>query len=181
MRSPGSFERFGALLDQGVDSVELVKGRTLRVNRESLENVHKLASRSFAPQRVRVAGTLETIRYSDCRFVLVLEDASTLAGTAIDLGNEVLREFFGRPVVVTGKAAFRASGKPLRIDAEHIEPASEEDSKIWSAAPRPLLGPFPTRQVREEQRAKGGLAAVLGKWPGDETDEEVQAALESLS
>lgn len=174
-----SFENFGALLDQGVENVDLINGRHLQVNEKTLKKVHHLASRSYAPQRVRVAGQLETIRYSDCRFVLKLEDKTLLPGTAIDLGNEVLRAFYGKPVLVTGKATFRPSGRPLQIEAEDIENVSEHDAVIWSRPPKPLLGP--ARPVRDEQRGKKGLAALLGKWPGDETDEEVQAALDSLS
>ena len=176
-----AFQGFSALLDQGVERVEMVNGRTLRVDGHSMLNIQRLAGRTYAPQRVRVAGRLETIRYSDCRFVLTLADGASMGGTAIDLGNEVLRESFGRTVMVTGRAVFRPSGRPLRIDAEKIEAASDRDALIWSSPPKPLLPSFAPKAIREEQRSKGGLSAVFGKWPGDESDEEVQAALDSLS
>ncbi|MBI2373597.1 MAG: hypothetical protein HYV07_06325 [Deltaproteobacteria bacterium] len=42
---------------------------------------------------------------------------------------------------------FRASGTPLRIEAERIEKASERELKIWSAPPKPLLAPHPGRSA----------------------------------
>ncbi len=36
-------------------------------------------------------------------------------------------------------------------------------------------------EFRKPQGPKSGLAAIIGKWPGDETDEEVDAALRELS
>jgi len=176
-----TFEKFGSVLQQGVAEVELVNGRVLRIDRGALEKVEALARHSFAPQRVRVAGRLEAIRYSDCRFTLLLASGAELAGTATELGQDLLRNLFGRAVVVTGMAVFRPSGRPLRIEADTLELASERDTRLWSQPPKPLLGPSPMAQIREDQRGKGGLGALLGRWPGDESDEQVAAALESLS
>ncbi|MBI5547196.1 MAG: hypothetical protein HY901_25220, partial [Deltaproteobacteria bacterium] len=169
------------LLDQGLERIDLVNGRTLRVNAAALEKVRELAKTSYALQRVKVAGRLEEIRYSDCRFGLVLESGAILQGAALGVGHQTLKDHFGRVVVVTGMAAFRPSGRPLRVDAERIEPASEREGRLWSAPPKPLLAPLPARQLRDEQRAKAGLAALMGKWPGDESDEQVRAVLEGLS
>ncbi|MGI5863487.1 MAG: hypothetical protein ACOX6T_15735 [Myxococcales bacterium] len=156
-----TFKKFEGLLKHGIERIKVVNGRTLRVDARALERVRELARSSFAPQRVRVAGRLEEIRYSDCRFSLVLGSGATLQGTALDLGHEALKEHFGRTVVVTGMAAFRPSGRPLCIDAERIEPASERDTQLWSALPKPLLAPFPGRQLHEEQRTRGRLTALL--------------------
>lgn len=176
-----TFKKLESLLDQGIERIEIVNGRTLRVDAAALDRVRELARISYAPQRVKVAGRLEEIRYSDCRFSLILGNGAVLQGTAFGLGHQTLRDHFGQAVVVTGTAAFRPSGKPLRVDVERIEPASERDGRLWSAPPKPLLAPLSARQLREEQRGKGGLAALLGKWPGDESDELVRSALESLS
>lgn len=40
-----------------------------------------------------------------------------------------------------------------------------------------LIAEYGWRQYRN----KSGLAAIMGKWPGDETDEEIAAALEEIS
>lgn len=176
-----TFEKLDDLFAYGIESVDIINGRTIRVDAPAVARVHQISAKAYAPQRVRVAGRLETIRYSDCRFTLLLGDGAPLQGTALDLGQGVLQGHFGQNVIITGTALFRASGKPLRIEAERIEKASEREVKIWSAPPKPLLAPHPSRQIRDEQRGRGGLSALLGKWPGDESDEQVTQALESLS
>jgi hypothetical protein len=37
------------------------------------------------------------------------------------------------------------------------------------------------RELRKPQGPRSGLAAIVGQWPGDETDEQVRAALAELS
>lgn len=176
-----TFERLGDLFTSGIERVDIINGRTIRVDEPAVARVHQISAKAYASQRVRVAGRLETIRYSDCRFTLILGDGAQLQGTALDLGQDLLQGLFGQSVMITGTAVFRPSGKPLRIEAEHIERASERETKIWSAAPKPLLAPHPSQQIREQLRAKKGFGALLGKWPGDESDEQVAEALESLS
>ncbi len=176
-----TIERFSGVLEQGLTKLELINGRTLTIDRMAMDKVHALVTRSHAAQRVRLAGRLETIRYSDCRFVLKLEAGGELQGTAVDLGHDVLRTHFGHNVTVTGLAVFRPSGKPLRIEAERLDAASERDTKLWSALPRPLLGPMDGRSLKDEQRSKGGLGQFLGRWPGEESDAEVAVALQAIS
>ena len=36
------------------------------------------------------------------------------------------------------------------------------------------------RNVRAEMKSKQGVSAIIGKWPGDETDEEIEEALRGL-
>ncbi|MBI5547199.1 MAG: hypothetical protein HY901_25235, partial [Deltaproteobacteria bacterium] len=53
-----TFRKFESLLDQGLERIDLVNGRTLRVNAAALEKVRELAKTSYALQRVKVAGRL---------------------------------------------------------------------------------------------------------------------------
>jgi hypothetical protein len=143
-----------------------------------MERVTRLSRLAFAQRKVRLAGRLEIIRYSDCRFTVVLDDGSKVPGTARELGAEALRDGFGKNVVVTGVAEFRPSGRILRVEAEAVEPARESDLKLFSVVPRPLLAP-PLRELPDEDQR--GLPALLGKWPGDEPIELLLAELKSVS
>jgi len=168
---------FRTVLGAGVESIEIKNGRLVRVDVESLQQVVRLSRQSFAPRKVRLAGRLDIIRYSDCRFTLVLEDGAKVAGTARELGAEALRAGFGKDVVVSGTADFRPSGRMLRIDAEGVEPATASELKIFSALPRPLQA----AALAERPAKKGGLEALLGKWPGDESAEQLLEQLAQLS
>lgn len=128
-----------------------------------------------------VAGQLDTIRYSDRAFTLVLQSGEGLRGIAtesVEPGD--LARLFGQPALVTGLAKFRPSGKVLRVEAERIEPAPG-DITVWSTMPRPLAATIEPSRLRAPTGPKSGVAAIFGQWPGDESDEQIRAALEELS
>jgi|GEM_PF-3043762 hypothetical protein len=64
-------------------------------------------------------------------------------------------------------------------DAPSADPEREAQLLEEIQALRPEGVPQWVRDLRPEN--PGGLASVVGKWPGDETDEEVAAALQELS
>ncbi len=167
---------FRTLLGAGLESIEIKNGRTVRVDAVSMERVFRLSRVSYAQRKVRLAGRLDIIRYSDCRFTLVLEDGSKVPGTARELGVEALRDGLGKNVVVTGTAEFRPSGRVLRVDADLVEPATDSELKIFSVVPRPLLAPVPLERVPD----KAGLSALLGLWPGEEPLDQLLTQLEHL-
>jgi len=168
---------FETILSAGIDSIEIMNGRTVRIDPTSMLRVVSLTKNTFAERRVSLAGRIDLIRYSDCRFTLITKDGAKVAGTAKDLGTEALRDAFGKDVVITGRAEFRPSGRLLRIEAESVDSASEKDLQIFSAVPRSLSAAAPIQRAP----TKGGLAALLGKWPGDEPLEPLLAQLGDLS
>jgi len=130
-------------------------------------------------QRVRLAGRLDIIRYSDRMFTLKLESGVTLRGVAEGIPPETLAGLFGKRVTVSAMAVFRPSGRVLRLQADHIEPAGD-DLSLWSVEPRPLWGAAEP-SLRQPQGPRSGLNAIIGRWPGDESEAEITAALEALS
>lgn len=169
--------QFRNVLGAGLETVEIKNGHTIVVDGPSVEQAVRLSKVEFRSRKVRLAGQLETISYSDCRFMLRLENGARIAGTARDLGAEMLRSAFGRKVTVTGTADFRPSGSLLRLNAESVDEATPNDLQIFASIPRPLLGPA----VVERERERGGFAALLGQWPGDESIEELMEQMKELS
>lgn len=133
-------------------------------------------------RRVIVAGKIEMIRHSDRRFTLILPAGEVLRGIAsarVDL--EDVAGLFGKPALVSGTARFHPSGSLLRVEADRIEPASADDVAVFSAAPTPLLDDLDPHARRLSPGPGSGLDAIVGQWPGDESDEEILAALAELS
>jgi hypothetical protein len=46
--------------------------------------------------------------------------------------------------------------------------------------PQVAQGRLNRPSLHRRQTSKTGLAAIIGKWPGDETDEEIEEALKAL-
>lgn len=132
------------------------------------------------PQRVRVAGRLDSARRADGLLTLV-----TQAGEGIPLrvGDEsqTCAESHDGVVVVGGTAHFDLSGSLLHVDVDLLQLGDEQDLRLWSQAPQPLFGGTDREDLRQPQGPTSGLNAIFGRWPGDETDEEIFALLEEIS
>jgi hypothetical protein len=133
------------------------------------------------PRRVRLAGTVDAIRHGDRALTLVLASGERIRCVLPDGDPDELARHFGRPAIVSGTALFRPSGTLLRVDAEQLAPAGDEDLDAWSQLPVPLDAEPPRARLRQPQGPRSGINAILGAWPGDETDEEILALLEEIS
>lgn len=132
------------------------------------------------PRRARVAGKLDMIRDSDCVFVMLLDDGTRIRGLWADTNTMVsLGALFGKFILAEGQAVFRPSGSLLRLEADAMELAREGD-RFFSKAPTATSGQALSDRVRQRQGPNTGAAAIYGKWPGDESEEELLAALEEL-
>jgi hypothetical protein len=180
-----NFEEFKEVFRHGVSALEIRNGRpdspSLTVTPEGMKVVQRLHRQTPRSQRVRIAGKVDEIRHSDRAFTLVLEDGEQIRGVLAEGEPEVLAPFFGQLAVVSGVAQFRPSGSLLRVDADLLQPAGEQDLALWSESPRPLFGVTDVQDVRRPQGPRSGINAIIGAWPGDETDDEVFAMLEEMS
>lgn len=180
----GVFERLSGLFNRGVEGIEITNQRkeaTVVVESSSLETIQRLRQSTPQPRRARIVGHIDAISYSDRGFTLVLEDGRKVRGVLVDGSPKVLAQLFGRLAVVSGLVHYRPSGAVLRVDAERLAPATEADAVAWSEVPKPLDAPLDSRAVRRSQGPRSGLSKIFGKWPGNETDEEIERMLAELS
>lgn len=181
----GAFETFRRVFQFGVSSVELRNGkpdaRPVVVTPAGVQTVSKLKRQTPRPQRVRLAGRLDAIRYSDRAFTLVIETGEAIRGVLAEGDPRELASHFGQTTVVSGVAHFRPSGALLRVDADYLEPGSDLDLAVWSTKPQPLFAELDNRELYRPQGPRSGLNAIFGKWPGDETDDEIFAMIEEIS
>ncbi len=139
-----------------------------------------LLGRTPSPQRVRIVGQLDGLIASTQRFSVLLDSGEKLVGVFASEQIDAMQELWRKRVLVLGTAVYRASGRLLRIDAEAVKPG-ENEQPIFSRMPSPPRTKFDTSKVRKPQGPKSGISAIIGKWPGDETEEEITAMLEELS
>ena len=179
-----TFRRFDRILAAGFSSFEFANWKRDRarvvVVVESMMAVDRLIRSTPEPQRTRVSGTLDTIRHSDRMFTLLVEGGQAVQGIAEGVAAEQLAGLFGESVVVSGTAVFRPSSGLLRIEAEAID-AAGSDAAVWARVPAPLFRVMDAANLREPQGPRSGVNAIIGRWPGEESDEEIAAALRELS
>jgi hypothetical protein len=176
--------RFSHGLADGFDGLYLsghryTAERPAVLTADTIAAAERLYAETPAPQRVRVVGRLDMIWQSRQGFLLVLDDGQEVRGVLVEGDLEASKDLFNQRVVVHGRAVYRPSGSLLRLDAELIAPGAAEPS-FWSKVP-PARGRIDRARLRQPQTPRSGLANVIGRWPGTETDEEIARALEELS
>ncbi len=176
---------FKRTLSEGVDEiiVEDREGRSLPeaiVSKATVETAETLRFEIPPPRQVRVAGMLDMIRVSTQTLALRLDDGNEVKGVFLSDDVQPLAGFLNRRVVVLGKAIYRPSGRVLRIDVDSFE-LGEGVQSFWSRVPRALDQRELPKELRQQAYSKCGVAAFFGTWPGDETDEELLAALHNMS
>jgi hypothetical protein len=145
-----------------------------------VETARRLHENTPLPQRVRLIGRLDMLRISTRSFGLALDDGQEVRGVLLDADAGAVSSLMDRRVLVLGRAVYRTSGRLLRVDAETVEETDDRGS-FFSAVPEPVRREFDLNEILRKQGPKPGVAAVFGKWPGDETDDVISQALRDMS
>ncbi len=177
--------RFKRAMQSGFQEIAITGNRygpdhPCLVNEAVVETARRLCSNTPSPQQARIVGNLDVIRASTRTFALKLDNGEEIRGLLATGDVEKLASLFRRRVMVLGKAVFRPSGRLLRIDADEVVPAAVND-RLFSVPPKPQHRALDVRNAAGQHRRKKGLSAVFGRWPGNETDEEIEQALRELS
>ena len=149
------------------------------INAVIVEAASRLSHNTPEPQQTRVFGTLDMIRSSTNAFAIKLKNGDEVRGVLTEGKVFQLTELLKKDVLILGKAIYRPSGKLLRIDADEVVLAGDQD-RFFEAIPKPKRSRFDLKEIVREQQHKKGVAAIFGKWPGDESDEEIEAALKEI-
>lgn len=150
-----------------------------RVSREFPDRAKDLYLKTPEPSRVRVAGRLDMIEASTLAFALVLPGGEKVRGVWRGDDFETLRALVNSDVAATGMAIYRPSGTLLRIDTDALAPQRDGD-RFFTTMPTPTGGKLDLKSLLREQRARGGMGAIGGKIPAEESDEEFLAAVAEM-
>lgn len=155
-------------------------GNAARITSKTVESAKCLLGRTPAPERIRIVGQLDGLEASTQRFSVLLDTGEKVIGIFGDDQIDTIQVLWRKRILVLGTAVYRASGRLLRVDAEAIKPGDGE-SAIFSRMPAPSRARLDVSKLHKPQGPRSGIAAIVGKWPGDETEEQIEDALERLS
>jgi hypothetical protein len=190
-------ERFDAGMLDGLKSLRTVVDgafRELHINSRrypdtspavatstTIDNARLLYDKTPAPRQIRLVGNLDAVRISTGSFALRLDDGHEVKGAVetdqIDGLLELMKS--RQRTLVRGEAVFKPSGQLLLVAAEGIESGVGEPG-LFSRLPTFAASTSLAQRAHRPQTRKRGLAAIVGQWPGDETDEEIAEALRGL-
>lgn len=173
---------FRPLLQRYATEVTLSsKGRPkehFSISEQALESISQLRIRTPEPQAVTVAGEFDLIEHSKGRFKLILEEGPILQGMVDQshLSVEQMRDYWGKKVTVKGMAQYRPLGAIRLLEAQVIKPF-EAGEEVFEASPQTQTSLAFERPGGRESKGRSFLQDIWGKWPGDETIDDLLAAL----
>jgi hypothetical protein len=112
------------------------------------------------------------VRASDASFTVRLPDGRDVPCRLVGRRIETLARLLNQPAVFFGTATDDPPGSAGVIEVDGFLPES-----FLPKLPLDLYGQ--TEEEREELASR--LGSIIGAWPGDETDEEINQALRELS
>ncbi len=166
-----------SLFGRGASRLRFMRagGAAIELAEPAMERFQRLATETPPSKVDRIVGHLDSLTMSTRTCLLKLSDGTSLRGnvaTSVDLDQ--MKSLLGLDVVVEGMVAFRPSGRPQRIEVDHVAAAEARDA-LWRRTPH---GELPGEQLALPSE---DLSSCFGQWPGDEDDEQVLAALRELS
>lgn len=145
-----------------------------------IETAEQFFANTPEARRVRMVGTLDMVRFSNQTFGLKLDSGEEVRCVLVDGDIEQIADLRRQPILVFGSAVFRVSGRVLRLDVDEYRRATEADN-FFAKMPKPADRSRVRFNAKERQKMAEGLKSVIGKWPGDETDEQIEEALREIS
>jgi len=85
----------------------------------------------------------------------------------------------GREVTIAGMAYFKPSGQLSYVEIQEYSEPNEKDS-FFSKKPKSRSFEQQLLFQLKEGKKKNPLSDLIGKWPGDESDEEFDKLLNNL-
>jgi hypothetical protein len=163
------FVRFSRSSTEGLELVRS-NGVAFNVRPTDVSVLEHLLHITPGNRAVRVVGDLKP------------ESTPGMATLVVPNGDSVRVRFtglvpVGARMVVSGIGHFGPSGACFVVDAEYIGSAVPGD-EVFEEVPRSHPMDFVPPSVPQD--ALTGVNAFIGTWPGDETDEELLAALKAL-
>jgi hypothetical protein len=124
-------------------------------------------------------GFLKSLRYSKRKVCIVTKNGAVDCFLSETIAPDEISPFRGKEVTITGKVHHRSDKKPV-VEIERVFKAAEGD-QYFSKIPKSETVEQQIRRRLAEQGYKNRLSEIVGKWPGDETDDEFEKLMKMLT
>lgn len=152
-------------------------GKELQLSKNDFTQIKVLEEETLDPQAVVLNGFVELLQYSKLKVRIKTADGLVDGFLADDLSSEDIAPFWGKEVTISGISHFKPRGSSV-IEIQRIFEPGQGDNYFSKKPKSETVEMQLQRQIRE----KGGnaLSDIVGKWPGDDSEEEFERLLKDL-
>ena len=152
------------------------------ISASEMDRISRVEAETPEPRAMVVSGTFDSIEHSHRKFGLVMQNGHKIRGIAESdhIDTEDMRDLWGKKVTVKGLAHFKSSGAVRSIEAEVIK-AFERGEELFERISKRKSSSNLIQDIRRGQETRNPLKEVWGKWPGDESIDEILDTLKRTS
>ncbi len=139
---------------------------------EDFRKIELLEENIPEPSKVAVLGTFDELKYSKQKVVLVTVDGVINATVPDEALFLQMLEYVGKELTITGMANYKPNGKLSFIEINNFSEPGKAD-KYFAKIPQALTVQQQIDFQLKERKSLNPFASLIGKWPGEESWEEV--------
>ncbi|HCE45446.1 MAG TPA: hypothetical protein DET40_18050 [Lentisphaeria bacterium] len=165
------------------ETIELVSpGRKdgFKIDMPVIEKVERLKIKTPDSQAVIISGHLDKIAHSRKKFEISVKDGKSIPGRIDEeyMSVEDLRNLWGKKVTVKGMLHMKPSGN-IRLLEAHMLKIMDDSEEIFETVPLiKTESDLYQQHLIPSENKKNWINEVWGKWPEDESIEEIMAEFE---
>ncbi|MFZ5430340.1 MAG: hypothetical protein ACOZDD_08915 [Bacteroidota bacterium] len=144
----------------------------IEIKLEDFKKIELLQENTPEPSKVTVLGTFDELKYSKQKVVLVTADGVINASVPDEALFLQMLEYVGKELTITGMAHYKPNGKLSFIEVNNFSEPGKAD-KYFAKIPQALTIQQQIDFQLKERKSVNPFASLIGKWPGDESWEEV--------
>lgn len=149
----------------------------IEIKKEDFKKIESIEESIPSPSKVIINGKLDEMKYSKGKLVLITSKGNVNSFIKDNLLMEEAVAFMGKEITVSGTGHYKPSGQLSFVEIiEFFEPGKTD--KIFSRAPVAMNVEQQILFQLKEGKKKNSLANIIGKWPGDESLEEILEELD---
>ncbi|MBU0559498.1 MAG: hypothetical protein KKG93_07980 [Bacteroidetes bacterium] len=149
----------------------------IEIKKEDFKKIESIEESIPAPSKVVINGKLDEMKYSKGKLVLITSKGNVNSFIKDKTLIEEVVAFMGKEITVSGVGHYKPSGQLSFVKIiEFSEPGKND--KIFSRTPVAMNVEQQILFQLKEGKKKNSLADIVGKWPGDESLEEILEELD---
>jgi len=131
------------------------------------------------PQKVIITGRVDELKYTKSQLVLITDDGNVHVQVKDSQLMNQMTAFFGKDCTIQGMANYRLGGMLSFIEMQGFGQPDERD-KYFSKKPKAMNAIQQVLFQAKQGKKRNPFIDIVGKWPGNETEEEFEEMLKLL-
>lgn len=152
----------------------------IEFSRKEIDKIESLYKTIPQAQKTVVAGVIDEMKFSREQVILTTTDHKKIVVVVAKELFQDLKEFFGQEIAITGMAHFKPGGQLSYVKMEGFSESSERLKAMFSKKPHKMTAQQQIALQLRQGKKPNPIADIIGKWPGNETDEEFEQMLKAL-